>query len=325
MVRVVVTIPAFNEAESIGNVIKSIPRNIADDVKILVLDDGSTDNTSDVAYEAGADLVVSHIHNLGLAATYRDSLEVATEEMDADILVNIDADGQYEPKEIKKLIEPILNHKADIVLGSRFTGYIEKMKWSKKIGNKVATKIVSSAAGQKFSDCQTGFRAITRDVAMRINVTSDFTYTQESLVNAVHHNLKVVEVPVKFYKREDRKNRLFGSVWNYAKRGGSTLIRTYIYHKPLRFFLYIGAVVFTIGILLGLRVMVHYVTTGWVTPFLPTAVLATLVTIIGFQIIIFGLLADMIRSNQNLHEEMLYRIKKQNRFQKSLNSQNIKK
>lgn len=311
MTTLVVTIPAFNEENTIAKVIREIPRNIVDDVKILVVDDGSNDRTAEIAYEAGADLVISHVHNLGLAASYRDSLDVATQEMDADIIVNIDADGQYEPKEIPKLIQPILDHRADIVLGSRFQGYIEDMKWSKKFGNRMATRIVSHAAGQKFSDCQTGFRALTREAAFRMNLFSQFTYTQESLVNAVHHNLRVVEVPVSFYKRQDTSNRLFGSVWNYAKRGGATLIRTYLYHKPLRFFLYIGAVVFGVGLLLGMRVLIHYITTTRVTPYLPTSVLATLLMIVGFQVIIFGLMGDMMRINQNLHEEILYRIKKQ--------------
>jgi glycosyltransferase involved in cell wall biosynthesis len=309
MVRLVVTIPAYNESESIGKVINDIPRNCCDEVKVLVIDDGSKDNTIEVAREAGADLIVKHTINRGLARTYLHSLEIATEKMNADIIVNIDADGQYDPKEIPKLIKPILDKKADIVLGSRFSGYIEDMKWSKKLGNKVATKIVSRVAGHKFSDCQTGFRALTRNAAFRINVTSDFTYTQESCINAIHHNLQVLEVPVSFYKREGR-NRLFSSVWNYAKRGGATLIRTYLYHRPLRFFLYIGALIFASGFILAARVLFHYANTGLVAPYLPTAVLSTLCLIVGFQIITFGFLGDMIRTNQNVHEEILYRMKR---------------
>ena len=325
MTRLVVTIPAYNEESSIAKVIQNIPRDCCEEVKVLVVDDGSTDNTAQVAYEAGADMVISHVQNLGLAASYRDSLEVSTEQLHADIVVNIDADGQYEPKEIPKLVKPILDHQADIVLGSRFKGTIEDMKWSKKAGNRLATRIVSRAAGQKFSDCQTGYRALSREAAFRMNVFSNFTYTQESLVNAIHHNMKIVEVPVMFYKREDETNRLFGSVWNYAKRGGATLIRTYLYYKPLRFFLYLGSIVFLIGILLGLRVLIHYITTSWVSPYLPTAVLSSLCIIVGFIVIIFGLIGDMIRINQNLHEEILYRLKKSNANDKTVvNSKLVK-
>jgi glycosyltransferase involved in cell wall biosynthesis len=310
--KLVVTIPAFNEADTVGAVIQSIPRDVMDEVVVVVLDDGSSDGTARAARKAGADMVVSHTHNMGLAATYRDLLEIATEQLCADVLVNIDADGQYEPGEIERLVTPILEREADIVLGSRFDGSIESMPASKRLGNRLATRVVSHVAGQRFSDCQTGFRAMTRDAALRMNMFSDFTYTQESLVDAVHHNLKVIEVPVTFYERRSQDNRLFGSVWDYAKRGGATLIRTYLYHRPLRVFLLIGILIFLIGGALGLRVLIHYHNTGVVAPYLPTAVLSAVVLIVGFQIIVFGLLADMLRTNQNLHEEILYRLKKQN-------------
>jgi len=322
MVRLVVTVPAYNETKNIRKVIENIPRDCCDDVKILVLDDGSKDNTAEVAYEAGADLVVSHIYNLGLAITYRDSLEIATEKMGADIIVNIDADGQYDPKEIPKLIKPILNNEADIVLGSRFEGYIEYMPPAKRWGNRLATRVINRVTGQKFTDCQTGFRAITRDVAFRINVTSNFTYTQESLINALHHNYKIVEVPVAFYKREG-ENRLFGSVWDYAKRGGATLIRTYLYHRPLRFFFYLGSLIFAIGFIIGIRVFIHYLTTGMVTPYLPSAVLTAVLLIVGVQVIALGFLSDMVRTNQNLHEEILYKIKKSDSDKKQITTNKL--
>jgi glycosyltransferase involved in cell wall biosynthesis len=308
--RLVVTIPAFNEEKTIGAVIASIPRDLCDDVKVLVVDDGSRDKTVQAAFAAGADKVLSHVHNLGLAITFRDALDEALA-MGADVIVNIDADGQYEPKEIVKLITPIRNNTADIVCGSRFAGTIEEMPASKKIGNKVATRVVSQAAGQHFTDCQTGFRAFSRDAALRLNIMSDFTYTQETLVQAVNKNLRISEVPVNFYKREG-ESRLFPSVWSYAKRAGSTLIRTYLYHKPLKTFLYIGGVVFVAGLLLGLRVLLHYLATGQVTPFLPTSVLSAVLLIVGFQVIILGLIADLIRRNQNVQEEILYRLKKEN-------------
>jgi len=181
--------------------------------------------------------------------------------MGADIIVNIDADGQYDPQEISKLIAPVVEDKADVVLGSRFKGYIEEMPLSKKLGNRVATKVASRAAGKHFSDAQTGFRAFSKDAAMRLNIMSDFTYTQETLVQAVNKNLRISEVPVNFYKREG-ESRLFPNVWNYSKRGGSTLIRTYLYHKPLKTFLILGGLVFVAGFMLGLRVLLHYLTTS---------------------------------------------------------------
>lgn len=279
-----------------------------DDVKILVLDDGSMDKTVQVAKEAGADKILSHVHNLGLAITFRDALDEALD-MGADVIVNIDADGQYDPAEITKLVQPVISNDADIVLGSRFDGYIEEMSMSKKLGNKVATKFASRAAGKHFNDAQTGFRAFSKDAAMRLNIMGDFTYTQETLVQAVNKNLRICEVPVNFYKREG-ESRLFPSVWSYAKRGGSTLIRSYLYHKPLKTFLLIGSLVFAVGFILGLRVLIHYWTTSMVTPLLPTSVLSVLLLIVGFQVIILGLIGDLIRRNQNVQEEILYRLKK---------------
>lgn len=266
------------------------------------------DKTVQVAKEAGADKILSHVHNLGLAITFRDALDEALD-MGADVIVNIDADGQYDPSEITKLVQPVVNNDADIVLGSRFDGYIEEMPLSKKLGNKIATKFASRAAGKHFSDAQTGFRAFSKDAAMRLNIMGDFTYTQETLVQAVNKNLRICEVPVNFYKREG-ESRLFPSVWSYAKRGGSTLIRSYLYHKPLKTFLMIGSLVFTVGFILGLRVLIHYWTTSMVTPLLPTSVLSVLLLIVGFQVIILGLIADLIRRNQNVQEEILYRLKK---------------
>lgn len=311
-VRLVVTIPAYNEENTIADVIKTIPRDLAncDDVKVLVLDDGSMDKTVQVAKEAGADQVISHVHNLGLAVTFRDALDEAIG-MGADVIVNIDADGQYDPTEISKLIQPVVSKDADIVLGSRFAGYIEDMPTSKVIGNKMATRIASQAAGKRFSDAQTGFRAFSKDAAMRLNIIGDFTYTQETLVQAVNKNLRITEVPVNFYKREG-ESRLFPSVWNYAKRGGGTLIRSYLYHKPLRTFCFIGLAVFLVGFLLALRVLLHYFANGVVTPYLPTSVLSVLLLIVGFQVIILGLLGDLIKRNQNVQEEILYRLKKNN-------------
>jgi len=261
-----------------------------------------------VSKDAGADKIISHVHNLGLAVTFRDALDGAID-LDADLIVNIDADGQYDPNEICKLIKPVLDNDADIVLGSRFDGFIEEMPMSKKIGNRLATKAASRAAGKHFSDAQTGFRAFTRDAAMRLNIIGDFTYTQETLVQAVNKNLRVSEVPVNFYKREG-ESRLFPSVWSYAKRGGSTLIRSYLYHKPLKTFFIIGSIVFIVGFLLGLRVLIHYLSTSMVAPLLPTSVLSAVLMIVGFQVIILGLVADLIRRNQNVQEEILYRLKK---------------
>ncbi len=317
--KIAVTIPAFDEESTIGTVINSIPRNCGEQVVIIVIDDGSTDNTYEEATKAGADKIIRHNQNMGLAKTFRDGLEAALG-IGADIVVNIDADGQYEEKEILKIINPIMKGEADIVLGSRFLGWIEKMPLRKKIGNKLSTMVTSFASGMKISDAQTGFRAFSREAALQINVMSDYTYVQETIIQAVNKGLKIVEVPIKFYKREG-KSRLISNVFNYARQAVKTILKTHLYYKPLKTFVLIGSVVFFVGVLFAARVLIHYITTGMVTPYLPTAVLSALLLIVGFQTVVLGLIADMIGANRRVQEDILYKMKKNGI--KNINSNNV--
>ncbi len=304
------TIPAYNEEKTLGKVIQEIPREIDQivDVKIVVIDDGSIDSTRKVALEAGANKVISFKKNRGLAQAFKKGLTVSLE-MGCDIIVNIDADGQYDGAEIPELLKPILNSEADIVLGSRFKGWIESMSLQKKLGNSLATKVTSLLSGYKLSDAQTGFRAFSKEAALRINVMSDYTYVQETIIQAVEKGLKIVEVPVHFRKREG-KSRLIPNIFSYAKRASITILRTYIDYKPLRTFLLIGGLILLTGLAVGLRVLIHYFGTGMVTPYVPSAILTAILLIFGFQAIILGLIADMIGRNRRVQEEILYILKK---------------
>jgi len=306
----VVTIPAYNEEKTIAEVIKKIPRNIKgiSKVKVLVIDDGSTDKTVSIAKKAGADKIVSHKQNLGLGITFRDAMDNALV-MGADIIVNIDADNQYDPKEIPHLIRPILENKADIVLGSRFKGKIEEMPPIKRFGNKAFTFLVRRLSGLDISDSQTGFRALTRDAAMRINILSTYTYTQEMIIQAAYKNLKVVEVPCVFRKREGSSG-LISTVFRYAKSGLAITSRTYRDYRPLKFFGSIGLTIFGIGSAFALFILQHFLRTGLVTPYIPLTILTAITLIVGFQLIIFAMLADMIGQQRRIQEEILYRVKK---------------
>jgi glycosyltransferase involved in cell wall biosynthesis len=308
--KLVVMIPAYNEEETIGKVIKEIPGVIEgiDETEVLVTNDGSQDNTVEVAKEAGADKIISFKENKGLAPAFKMGLETALT-MGADIIVNTDADFQYNQTLIPDLIEPILGGKADIVLGSRFTGWIEHMPSQKRIGNKIATWVTKIASGYPVTDAQTGFRAFSRDAALHLNVMSDYTYVQETILQAVNNGLVIKEIPVDFRRREG-ESRLISSVFGYARRAVSVIVMTYRDYKPLKLFSMIGGVVILFGFLTGFKVLVHYLNTGKVTPYLPSAVLTSILLIVGFQIVVFGLIADMIKNQRRVQDEILYLMKK---------------
>jgi glycosyltransferase involved in cell wall biosynthesis len=308
--KLIITIPAYNEENTIDKVIREVPREIdgIDSVEVLVINDGSTDNTVPVANDAGADHIVTLKENQGLAFAFKTGLDTALR-LGADIIVNTDADFQYNQQQIPDLIKPILDGRADIVLGSRFKGHIEHMVLQKKIGNMIATWVTRRASGYPVSDAQTGFRAFTRDAALRMNILSDYTYVQETIMQAVNHNLTMVEIPIDFRKREG-ESRLMSGVLNYAKRAASTILRTYRDYQPLKAFASIGLIFILIGAGTGMRVMVHYLTTGMVTPYLPSAVLTTIMWIVGLQIIVFGLIADMLKTQRQIQEELLYKMKR---------------
>ncbi|ASJ05720.1 glycosyltransferase family 2 protein [Thermococcus barossii] len=315
--KLAVTIPAYNEESTIQGVIREIrhlkPEDFEgkiNDIKIIVIDDGSTDETARVAKEAGADVVVSFRRNRGLARAFRQGIETALK-IGADIIVNIDADGQYNAREIPRLVKPILDGKADIVLGSRFKGWIEYMPLQKKIGNKIATWVTRIASGFPTSDAQTGFRAFSREAAMRLHVLADYTYVQETIIQASHYGLKIIEVPVEFRKRRgDGKSRLISNIFGYAKRAGMIILRSYRDYNPLTVFGVVGSIFIIVGLYFGWRVLSYYLDTGQVGGRLPSAVLATLLLIVGVQTIVLGLLADMLKSQRMLLDDVLYRLKK---------------
>lgn len=309
--KLIITIPAYNEEDTIASVIHEIPRNIEgiDKVEIIVINDGSKDRTVEVAQEAGADRFVEFTTNKGLAVAFKEGFNAAIDS-GADIIVNIDADGQYNALEIPKLIAPILEGKAEIVLGSRFLGTIEHMTPQKKIGNRIASYVVSLAARKYISDAQTGFRAFSRDAAMHLVINTGYTYTQETIVQATHKRLGIVEIPVEFRKRTGGESRLISNVFKYARHSCITLVRTFSSYNPLTTFTCIGGFLFLIGLVLGFRVIIHFIITGMVTPYLPTALLSSVLSIIGFQVIVMGLIADIEHQNRHVMEEVLYRMRK---------------
>lgn len=287
---IIVTIPAYNEELTIAQLIRDIKRvmnNLGKEYKIVVVDDGSTDNTAEIAKNSGA-IVVSHPKRYGLAETFRTELEQCLR-LGADVIVHIDADYQYLPEEIPKLLECI-DKGYDIVLGSRFKGKIEFMPIIKKIGNKLFSKVVTQITGIKITDSQTGFRAFTKDVA-KIRLTSNHTYTQEQIIRAVKRKFRVTEVPVHFKQRKG-KSKLIKNPFEYGVKACINILRVYRDNEPLKFFGIIGTALFSIGIIIGLWLVFTFLRKGFIGR-TPTLILCVLLLITGIQIIIFGFLADM--------------------------------
>jgi len=308
--KLVVTIPSYNEEKTLGAVINEIPKKIQgiDEIRILIINDGSTDKTADVASQAGADKILSHKQNMGLAKTFRDGLDAALE-MGADIIVNTDADFQYNGDEIPKLVAPILEGTADIVLGDRQIDHLDHMPRGNYWGNKIATQVTRWATSLPIKDAQTGFRAFTRDAALRMNLTGEYTYTQETLIQAANKKLKIEQIPVEFRRREG-KSRLISNIMGYAKSAGVTIYRSFGAYHPFTIFCTIGIGCIILGLVFGFRVIFHYFTTGLVSPYIPSAILTAVLIIVGCLAILFGLLADMFKTQRILEEEILYRLKK---------------
>ena len=291
--KVAITIPAYNEEKTIGKVIRDIKKVMHEaniDCRILVIDDGSKDKTSEIAKGEGA-IVFSHPINYGLAETFRTEMKKAIE-LNPDVIVHTDADGQYLASDIPSLIEPIKDKKADIVLGSRFKGKIESMPIIKRIGNKAFSKVISNITRTKISDSQTGFRAFTKEVA-GIQINSDHTYTQEQVVKAIKNKFRLVEVPVYFAKRKD-KSRLMKNPMEYAIKAWINLLRVYRDYEPLKFFGIFGAIFISLGLALGIWILITLIRTGGVGG-IPRVILSALFIMAGVQIILFGFLADTNR------------------------------
>jgi len=315
--KLVVMIPAYNEEKTIGQVIRDVPRKIEgiNEVSVLVINDGSNDKTKEVSVKAGADEIITHIKRRGLARAFKSGLMAALK-MNADIIVNLDADYQYDPKQIPELIKPILKGQADVVLGSRFKGYIEYMPIQKKIGNKIATYVVKKLTGLNISDAQSGFRAFSRKAAMKLNVLSKYTYTQETLIMAAYKGLKVMEIPVLCRKRKG-KSRLISNIFSYAKNAGLTIFLTYLSYKPMKVFLSIGLLIMLLVSLIGIRLF--FLLSSQITvPYIILSILAIILLTIGFQAITISFIAEMVKSNRELIEDLLYQIRDPNLQKKTV-------
>jgi len=303
--KLIVQIPCYNEAETLPATLADIPRHIEgiDEVKVLVVDDGSTDNSAEVAREHGADHIVRLKSNRGLAAAFSVGLNRSLE-LGADIIVNTDADNQYKGECIPDLVAPILHGEADLVVGTRPIEAIAEFSWLKKKLQRLGSWVVRKVSGTDIQDATSGFRAYSRTAAMRLNVVSDFTYTLETLIQAGRTNLAIAQVSIQT-NPQTRQSRLFSSIPAYIWQSAKTILRIYALYRPLRFFATVGLLLFIPGFALGLRFVYYYITGNGVGH-VQSLILAAVLMLLGFQIGIFGVLADLIGANRKLIQENLY-------------------
>ena len=308
--KLIITIPAYNEEETIAKVIKEIPRSIEgiNEVKVLVINDGSTDRTVEIAEEAGADYVISNPGNQGLALSFRKGLENALK-LGADIIVNTDADFQYNQTEIPKLIRPILENKAEMVIGNRQVETLSHMNWANKYGNIFGSWVLRKMLKNNVIDASSGFRAFSKECALRLNILSGHTYTHETIIQCVMKKMRIVEVPIEFRKREAGTSKLIQSIPAHIKKSAATIIRIYLTYEPFKTFSRIGSFIFLIGAFFYLRYLWFYFL-GRSGGHIQSLLLGVTLTIIGVLIIILGFIADLIATNRRIDEEILYKLKK---------------
>ena len=305
--KLIVTIPALNEAPTIASVIREIPRRIEgiDAVEVLAVDDGSRDDTVGEALRAGADYVVSNRLNRGLAATFKVALHEACGR-GADIIVNTDADNHYDQTRIPELIAPLLRREADIAIGSRLIDKLP-MKRANKYGNKIANYIMQRLLRLPDVDVSTGFRAYTREAAMKLNVLSEHTYTHETLLNALDQRLCIVNVPVAA-RHVARPSRLIKGIASHVWRAGTVILRSFLLYRPMQVYGMLGALLLALGTVPFAR-YAYFVVQGEAQGHVQSLVIGAALWIVGGQMFITGMLALAIGWNRRMIEEALFRMK----------------
>ena len=306
--KLFIQIPCLNEAEFLPATLKALPRKVEGFTEVywLVIDDGSDDNTAEVALANGVDYVVRFSHNQGLASAFQAGVDACLK-LGADVIINTDADNQYDASAIPALVKPILDGVADVVVGDRDTKNVTEFSWLKRKLQTFGTSVVQNFSGVPVTDATSGFRAFDREAAMQINLVSKFTYTIESLIQVNEASLALANTPVK-RNESVRPSRLFGSTWKYIRRNAWTMMRIYVQYRPLKLFIPLGL---SLMLLSGLAFL------PWIidnlsppsTPHLQSVIIGAVLFLSGVQVILFGIIADSIYSVRSLTSKTLKRVR----------------
>lgn len=309
MTKLVIQIPCYNEEDSLPVALAALPRALPgiDVIEWLVVDDGSTDRTSELARAHGVDHLIRLPRHRGLAYAFMAGLEGSLQ-VGADIIVNTDADNQYRASDIPKLLEPILEGRAEMVIGARAISSIQHFSWLKKSFQRLGSWVTRVASSTDVHDAPSGFRAISRDAAMRLHVFNGFTYTIETIIQAGQKGMAVASVPIST-NPDLRRSRLIKGLGTYIGRQVLTMVRVFVTYKPFRFFASSGVALFGAGFLLGLRFLYYYFTAGG-SGHVQSLILASLLMGMGFFLLVVGLLADLLAVNRTLLEGLEWRVRK---------------
>jgi glycosyltransferase involved in cell wall biosynthesis len=307
--KLIIQIPCFNEAATLAVAVSELPRHVAgfSVVEWLIIDDGSSDGTAGVAKELGADHIVRHPVNRGLATAFMTGLEACLQ-LGADVIVNTDADNQYEATDIEKLTAPILAGEGDMVIGARPIDATEHFSWLKRRLQRIGSWAVRMASRTTIEDAPSGFRAISREAAMRLNVFNTYTYTLETIIQAGLSNLRVLSVPIRT-NPDLRPSRLVKSISSYVRRSLVTILRVVLIYRPLAYFAWTGAIFALIGLAAGVRYL-YFVFAGGGAGHTQSVIFSALCLLLGAFLVMMGVLADLVSVNRKLLERISVRVQR---------------